>query len=154
MARRQLYPSLGDGSGLPIDPTVFDVRWRHFQPQLTFEQQQLGFQQHLLHDAGNVQVCSVISNTETFYEYLSCLLAISLFYLQAGLPTPNNAPPPKYNYLVRIINPEQRSKFVNKIWHDVHGKFEYVSGLKSKLVADHEDKLPPVGDLECGYIFS
>ena len=33
----------------------------------------------------------------------------------------------------------------------MHGKFEHVSGLKSKLVADHEDKFPPVGDLECEY---
>ena len=39
MARRQLYPTAGVGSGIPLDPAVFDVRWRHFQPQLSFEQQ-------------------------------------------------------------------------------------------------------------------
>ena len=39
MARHQLYPTAGVGSGIPLDPAVFDVRWRHFQLELSFEQQ-------------------------------------------------------------------------------------------------------------------
>ena len=57
--------------------------------------------------------------------------------------------------LTEVINLELRFTENGRqpayIWHDVHGKFEHVSGLKSKLVADHEDKFPPVGDLECEY---
>ena len=49
--------------------------------------------------------------------------------------------------LVRIINPAKETT----IWHDVHKKFEHVAQLKMKLVADYEEKLPPVTDLECGH---
>lgn len=83
------------------------------------------------------------------------LRACAYMYVLQGLPsTLNNAQPslPHYNYLVRIINPEQRSKFVAKIWHDVHEKFECASELKMKLVAGFEDKLPSLSDLECGYL--
>ena len=59
---------------------------------------------------------------------------------------------PRYNYLVRIINPEQRSKFIVKIWHDIHEKFEHASELKTKLVVSFEDKLPPLSGLQCGYL--
>ena len=59
---------------------------------------------------------------------------------------------PRYNYLVRIINPEQRSKFIVKIWHDTCEKFEHTTELKTKLVATFEDKLPPLSKLECGYL--
>ena len=34
----------------------------------------------------------------------------------------------------------------------MHGRFEHVSGFeKSKLVADHEEILPSIGDLKCEY---
>ena len=59
---------------------------------------------------------------------------------------------PHFNYLVRVINPEQRSKFIVKIWHDTHEKFERATELKTKLVASFEDKLPPLSGLECGYL--
>ena len=56
-----------------------------------------------------------------------------------------------YNYLVRFINPDQKSKFVTKIWHDVHEKFSSATALKLKLVDTFEEKLPSFSDLECGY---
>lgn len=59
--------------------------------------------------------------------------------------------PLHYNYLVRFINPEQKSKFVTKIWHNVSEKFSSVSALKLKLVETYEEKLPSFTDLECGY---
>lgn len=57
----------------------------------------------------------------------------------------------EYNYTVRFINPDQKSKFITKIWHDVHEKFESVSDLKHKACADFEDKLCEMEDFECGY---
>lgn len=69
-------------------------------------------------------------------------------HLQGQPPsTLNNALLTQYKYVVRIINPEQKSKFVNKIWHDVHSKFEQSTELKMKLVADHADKLPSSDNL-------
>ena len=55
-----------------------------------------------------------------------------------------------YNYLVRLINPEQKSNFVTKIWHNVSEKFSSMSALKLKLET-YEEKLPSFTDLECGY---
>ena len=57
---------------------------------------------------------------------------------------------PHYKYVIRIINPDQKSKHVTKIWHGVDEKFHHE--LKDKLIADFEDKLPPLSDLECGYM--
>ena len=34
----------------------------------------------------------------------------------------------------RFINSDQRSKFVTKIWHDMHDKFMSVSILKQKAL--------------------
>ena len=43
-----------------------------------------------------------------------------------------NSPPPstQYNYLVRIISPKQKTKFITKVWHDVHEKFLSTQQLK------------------------
>lgn len=66
---------------------------------------------------------------------------------QVLMPTENQ----QYNYLVRFINPDQKSKYVTKIWHEVHDKFESVSHLKQRACDDFEDKLNEVDDIECGY---
>ena len=63
-----------------------------------------------------------------------------------------NTPSPHYKYLVRIINPEQRSKHVTKIWHDVYERFYCADQLKTKLINDFEEKLPQLSDLVCGYL--
>ena len=59
---------------------------------------------------------------------------------------------PKYTYLVRIINPEQRSRFVTKIWHHVRERFNSPDLLKLRLIETFEDKLPPLSELELGYL--
>jgi len=55
-----------------------------------------------------------------------------------------NSPPPstQYNYLVPIISPEQKNKFITKVWHDVHEKFLSTQQLKQKLISTFEEKLP------------
>ena len=58
----------------------------------------------------------------------------------------------QYSYLVRIINPEQKAKFVTKVWHDVSEKFVSVDHLKQMLVSTFKEKLPPLSELECGYL--
>ena len=69
------------------------------------------------------------------------------FMMQVGA----NSPPPsiQYSYLVRIINPEQKTKFIAKVWHDI--KFQSAQQLKQKLISTFEEKLPPLSELECGY---
>lgn len=64
-----------------------------------------------------------------------------------------NSPPPstQYNYLVRVINPEQKTKFITKVWHDVHEKFQSTQQLKKQLIITFGEKLPPLSELECGY---
>ena len=57
---------------------------------------------------------------------------------------------PHFNYVVHIFNPDQKNKHVTKIWHSVEEKFNHE--LKAKLIADFDDKLPPLIDLECGYM--
>jgi len=59
---------------------------------------------------------------------------------------------PKYTYLVRIINPEQRSRFVTKIWHHVRERFNSPDILKLRLMETFEDKLPPLSEIELGYL--
>ena len=64
-----------------------------------------------------------------------------------------NSPPPsiQYSYLVHIINPEQKTKFITKVWHNVHDKFQSAQQSKQKLISTFEEKLPPLSELECGY---
>lgn len=57
----------------------------------------------------------------------------------------------QYNYLVRFINPDHKSKYVTKVWHNVHDKFMSVSDLKQKALENFEDKLHSIEHLECGY---
>jgi len=61
-------------------------------------------------------------------------------------------PEAQYSYLVRVINPEQRSKYITKIWHYVRQKFDSPDTLKYKLIESFEDKLPSFSDIEIGYI--
>ena len=56
----------------------------------------------------------------------------------------------KYHTTTACPHYQPRAKETT-IWHDVHKKFEHVAQLKMKLVADYEEKLPPVTDLECGH---
>ena len=64
----------------------------------------------------------------------------------------NTSSDPKYTYLVRIINQEQRSKFITKIWHHIHERFNTPGMFKLKLIETFEDKLPPLSELELGYL--
>lgn len=57
----------------------------------------------------------------------------------------------KYSYLVKILNPEQKSKFMTKICHNVRDRFDSPKSLKEKLVATFKDKLPSVSSLDIGY---
>ena len=59
---------------------------------------------------------------------------------------------PHFNYVVPIFNPDQKNRHVTKIWHSVEEKFNHAHELKAKLIADFDDKLPPLIDLECGYM--
>ena len=54
----------------------------------------------------------------------------------------------EYSYLVKLLNPEQKSKFMTKIWHNVHDSPE---NLREKLVKTFENKLPPAFALDIGY---
>ena len=58
---------------------------------------------------------------------------------------------PEYSYLVKILNPEYKSKFVTKIWHNVCERFDSPDMLKERLVKSFEDKLPPLSSLDIGY---
>jgi hypothetical protein len=53
--------------------------------------------------------------------------------------------------LVKILNPDRRSKFVTKIWHNVGEKFQSPEALKERLVKTFEDKLPSASSLDVGY---
>ena len=57
-----------------------------------------------------------------------------------------------HNYVVRIINPAQKSKYITKVWHNVTEKFVSASALKQRLLDTFEEKLPPISELECGYL--
>ena len=48
---------------------------------------------------------------------------------------------PTYDYLVRFISCNRKSKYVTRIWHEVHDVFESPPELKKKLVEDFPDKL-------------
>ena len=60
-------------------------------------------------------------------------------------------PSTQYNYLMRIISPEQKTKFITKVWHDVHEKCLSTPQLEQKLISTFEEKLPPLSELQCGY---
>ena len=57
-----------------------------------------------------------------------------------------------FSYLVRIVNPDCKSKFITKNWHDVYKKFASANQLKQSLISAFGDKLPPLSELECGYL--
>ena len=50
--------------------------------------------------------------------------------------------------VVKILNPDQKSKYVTNIWHAVVEKFQSPVALKVKTF---EDKLPPCCSLDIGY---
>ena len=52
---------------------------------------------------------------------------------------------------MKIVNPEQKSRFVTKIWHNVGTKFDSPATLKERLFETFQDKLPPISSLEIGY---
>lgn len=74
-----------------------------------------------------------------------------MLFLQGTFLSTPPQPRVQYSYFVKIINPEQRSKFVTKIWHNIHEKFDCPETLKRKLVESFEDKLPLASDLDIGY---
>ena len=43
-------------------------------------------------------------------------------------------PEAQYSYLVRVINPEQRSKYMTNIWHHVRQKFDSPDTLKLRAL--------------------
>ena len=57
-----------------------------------------------------------------------------------------------HNYVVHIINPAQKSKYITKVWHNVTEKCLSASALKQRLLHTFEEKLPPISELECGYL--
>ena len=57
-----------------------------------------------------------------------------------------------YEYVVRIINPAKKGKYINRTWHDTHDAFKSPMELKKKLLEDFADKLPPNLTFEVGYI--
>ena len=61
-------------------------------------------------------------------------------------------PTESYKYVVRIINHEQRSKHVNKVWHNVKNRFMTTKELKEQLIESFEEKLPQFSELELGYV--
>ena len=56
------------------------------------------------------------------------------------------------SYVVRIIDPDCKTQFVTKVWHDIHKKFTSAKQLKQNLIATFEDKLPTLSELKCGYL--
>ena len=56
------------------------------------------------------------------------------------------------SYVVRIIDPDCKTQFVTKVWHDIHTKFTSAKQLKQNLIATFEDKLPTLSELKCGYL--
>ena len=60
--------------------------------------------------------------------------------------------PHTLGYLVRIIDPDCKTSFITKVWHDVHTKFATVKQLKQSLIATFEEKLPTLSELKCGYL--
>ena len=58
----------------------------------------------------------------------------------------------KYKYLVRFVNPDQKSQYVTKIWHNEHSKFKSISHLKQSLCESFEDKLNGSENFVCGYL--
>ena len=71
--------------------------------------------------------------------------------LQGPDPASSLAQVSQYSYLVKIVNPEYKSRFVTKIWHNVSERFDSPDSLKQKLVENFEDKLAPVSSLDIGY---
>ena len=67
--------------------------------------------------------------------------------MQCDVLAPTDNENQQYSYSVRFTNPDQRSKFVTKIWHDMHDKFMSVSILKQKACESFEDKLDETEDL-------
>ena len=61
-------------------------------------------------------------------------------------------PTESYKYVIRIINHEQRSRHVNKVWHNVKNKLMTTKELKEQLIEYFEEKLPQLSELELGYV--
>ena len=38
------------------------------------------------------------------------------------------------------------------MWHDINEKFLSADELKQKLTASFKEKLPPISELQCGYL--
>lgn len=53
--------------------------------------------------------------------------------------------------MVKVLNPDQKSKFVTKIWHNIREKFHSPEALKERLVKSFEDKLPSASSVDIGY---
>ena len=60
--------------------------------------------------------------------------------------------PKQYKYVVRFINPDQKSKYVTKIWHNEHTMFKSVCDLKRGLCESFEDKLNGSENFVCGFL--
>lgn len=52
---------------------------------------------------------------------------------------------------MKIINPDKKSDFIVRELHNFSGKFESLLALKSMLINDFEDQVPPTPDFQVGY---
>ena len=52
------------------------------------------------------------------------------------------------SYVVQIIDPDCKTQFVTKVWHDIHTKFTSAK----QLIATIEEKLPMLSELKCRYL--
>ena len=153
----------------PGDAGAFDVRWRHFRPQLSLEQGPGPGISSVYSEALNlgvpIQVRIYFSRELCFFvirgvHYIDMYRRKSssaiYIFLQGPLASADSPQPstaPHYKYLVRIINPGQKSKYITKIWHNVNEQFQHAKQMKKQMIDDFEDRLPQLSDLECGYLF-
>ena len=59
----------------------------------------------------------------------------------------------KYNYRLKIINPNKRSDYIVRDVHRFHGKFDTIVEMKVKLMGEFESLLPPTTEFQLGYFF-
>jgi len=59
--------------------------------------------------------------------------------------------PPTYKYVVRIINPQRKSDYKVRIWHNIHEKFTSPEAIKEKLRDTFTENVPDNLEFEIGY---
>ncbi len=59
--------------------------------------------------------------------------------------------PKHYNYVVRFINPQRKSDYKVRKWHDMNERFTSPEGLKEKLVDTFSEHVPETMEFDMGY---